>query len=425
MRQQLPPQIKKTDDKRKPYVVRVDAGTDPATGNRRQLRRKFRTEREARDFLSETQSKVSAGQFVARQKLTVKDACANYVAARHNLRETSRAKLEYDLSAFVDHLGDTEIQKLTKTDIDRMVSSLVKGGSKTANGRKRKPWGPDTTNKTIDAARRVLADAQAQGLTARNVAEHVDHVRREYKQPDAYTESEVQQLFSLIDRECIEPTGPNHGGGKQRRTTKPNPKDHGDRLAHAWHLGLSGLRRGEIAGLRWSDVDFDKGTLSIENNRVMVGARAAEGDTKTITSRRVLPMPPRVVRALKAAQIRQSAEADVIESVAGTRNARGYVRKTVYRDSGYVVVNEIGEPYAPVVLSRLWAEMLARYGLRHVKLHASRSTCATLMVAEGVPVTVVAAWLGQRDSSVTLRRYAVAHPEHLTSAASVADWVTF
>lgn len=379
------------------YMVRVDGGRDE-NGKRRQLKKRFRTEKEARQWLSETQSAVDAGTYVAKRKLTIRDLCSDYVAARHSLRPSSLSKLQYDLDVFVDHLGDKELQALTKSDIDQMVGSLRKGGSKTRAGRTRRPWGPDSINKVIATVRRVLDDAQAQGLVARNVAERVDTVRRDFSEPDAFTESEVRELFSMLD-----------GGG--------------DRLAHAWHLGMTGLRRGEIAGLRWSDVDFDGNTITVRNNRVMVGSQTAEGDTKTFTSRRVLPMPERVRAALLAARERQHAERDAVNALVGTKDARGYTRKsTGYADSGYVVVNEVGNPYAPAVLSRLWADMLKRNGFRHVKLHATRSTCATLMIADGVPAPVVAAWLGHRSISTTLARYWRAQSDHLDAAAKSAEW---
>ena len=57
----------------------------------------------------------------------------------------------------------------------------------------------------------------------------------------------------------------------------------GDRLAHAWELALSGLRRGEVAGLRWTDVDLNAKTLTIVNNRVSAGGRTVENDPKSAT----------------------------------------------------------------------------------------------------------------------------------------------
>jgi integrase len=114
----------------------------------------------------------------------------------------------------------------------------------------------------------VLADAKAQGLVGRNVAELVNRVSKPHKAFDTYTEEEVQNLLAAIAD---------------------------DRLSHAWELALSGLRRGEIAGLRWSDIDLDGKTLSVVINRVDAGGTPVENDPKSQSSRRTLPLPDRLV----------------------------------------------------------------------------------------------------------------------------------
>ena len=68
--------------------------------------------------------------------------------------------------------------------------------------------------------------------------------------------------------------------------------------------------------------------------------------------------------------------------------------------------NEVGEPYSPAVLSRYWRDAVKAAGVRHIKLHAARHTCATLMHLHGVPVAVIAAWIGHKDASLTMRLYA-------------------
>lgn len=232
------------------YEVLTDAGKDPVTGKRRQVRRRFKSEKEARQALSEVRTQASKGTFVARKTLTVGEAVDDYLGARHNLRATSLSKLTYDLNILKQFHGDLNLQSLTKAHIDRMVTQLVKGGTTTPStkkfpkGRERKPWGPKAVNKVIAATARLLEDAHRQGLVPRNVAAHVDRVASSHQSLDTFTPGEVKQfLASLTD----------------------------DRLAHAWHLALTGLRRGEIAGLRWSDVDLEARTLSVTNNRVSAG----------------------------------------------------------------------------------------------------------------------------------------------------------
>lgn len=194
-----------------------------------------------------------------------------------------------------------------------------------------------------------------------------------HKDLDTYTEAEVQALLAAIEA---------------------------DRVGHAWELALSGLRRGEIAGLRWADVDFDAKTLSIVNNRVMAGGASVENDPKSVASRRTLPLPDRLVSVLRSAKARQSAERLALGAGAFE----------------YVVSNEAGEPYSPAVLSRYWRDAVKAAGVRHIKLHAARHTCATLMHLQGVPIAVIAAWIGHKDASLTMRLYAHSQDEALKAA---------
>ena len=176
----------------------------------------------------------------------------------------------------------------------------------------------------------------------------------------------------------------------------------GDRLGHAWELALCGLRRGEIAGLRWSDVDLSGKTLSVKNNRVDAGGQAVENDPKSAMSRGTLPLPDRLVSVLKAAKARQAAE----------RLAAG----SSYRSGEYVVRSEVGDPYHPQVLSRYWQDAVKSAGLRGIKLHAARHTAATAMHLSGVPIAVIAAWIGHNDASLTMRLYAHSQDDALKAA---------
>jgi integrase len=226
----------------------------------------------------------------------------------------------------------------------------------------------------------MLADAQGQGLIARNVAEHVTHVTTQHRSIDTYTEAEVQTLLAAIAT---------------------------DRLGHAWELALSGLRRGEIAGLRWADVDLKAKALTVANNRVSAGGITVENDPKSETSRRTLPLPDRLVSVLKAAKARQAAE----------RLALGG------SDWSYVVSNEAGAPYSPAVLSRYWRDAVKAAGIRHIELHAARYTCATLMHLQGVPVAVIAAWIGHKDSTLTMKLHVHSQTDALRAAGATLDRV--
>lgn len=386
-RQQLPPQIKKVDVLDRAtgktvvrYRVKVDVGVNPETGARQQAKRHCATEKEARKVLAELQNKAVTGTYVSPSKVTVEQVCADYLAGRHNLRESSLAKLAYDLAPLRERHGKLAAQKLTKSHVDKLVTDLVAGGTTTAKGRKRRPWSSVAVNKVIATVALVLEDALEQKIVTSNVAAKIARVADVHKELVTYTRAEVEQLRKHFAKV---------------------------RLGHAWELALYGFRRGEIAGLRWADVDLKARTLSIENNRVSADGVTVEGDPKSHASRRELPMPDGLVRVLKAAKKRQTAE----------RLALG----EHYGAGEYVVSNEIGEPYNPAVLSRYWAEAVKAAGVRHIKLHGGRHTAATLMHLDGVPVAAIAAWIGHSDPTLTLRVYAHSQNDALKAAGASLD----
>jgi len=88
-----------------------------------------------------------------------------------------------------------------------------------------------------------------------------------------------------------------------------------------------------------------------------------------------------------------------------------------YSDQGNVVCNEAGEPYPPSTLSTLWQAAIRDLNVPQIRLHDARHTCATLMHLQGVPIALVAAWLGHADVSFTMRTYVHPQPEALALAA--------
>jgi integrase len=388
-RQQLPPQIKKvdvTDRKTGKRVVRyqltVDAGKS-ADGRRRQVRRRYASEREVRKALAEITGGVVDGTFVARSALTIEQACRDWLAGMHDIEPTTRAAYTHALKPLRDRHGDMPVQKLTKAHLDQLVTDLTAGSFP---GRKR-PWMANSINPMLNLVSRVLADLVRQGSLARDVAALVKRLKRPETKLTTFTEKEVRRVLKHVEN---------------------------DRLGHAWHLALAGLRRGEISGLRWSDVelddDHDAGTLTIAHNRVSVGGQVHDTDPKTERSARTLPLTPALAKALKRAKALQAAER--------LRLGPHYVG-----GGEHVVVDDAGRPYHPDTLSDFWRELCSAAKVRPIRLHDARHSCASIMHAQAIPIAVISAWLGHADPAFTMRTYVHAQDGGLKAAAATLQKV--
>lgn len=309
--------------------------------------------------------------------LTVEEACADWLLSRHKIRPTTAAGYEYVLQPVRSELGSLATQDLTRRHIDDLIVKLRGGELVRPGGRARKAWSARSCNYMLGTLSQVLDQLVAEGRLTRNVAALVDRVPGRAKKFETFTSDQVRTVLDGIAD---------------------------DRNRHAWHLALAGLRRGEIAGQRWADVDFENKTRRIGVTRVDVGGRALDQDEpKTANAGRILPIPDALLGELAAAKIRQAVE----------KLALG----EAYTDRGHVVCNEAGEPYHPSTLSTMWQSAIRDLDVPQIRLHDARHTCATLMHLQGVPIALVAAWLGHADVSFTLRTYVHAQPGALELAA--------
>jgi len=315
--------------------------------------------------------------FVPRKAVTVEELCVDWLASLHHARATTINAYVYSIAPLRERYGDTPVQKLTRPNLDKLLVELRTGGSKTAKGSTRRAWSPRSLNKAIDAWRTMLAYGVERREVAHNVASAMKKAPRRHVEMKSYTPEEIRQVLRVAD---------------------------GDRNGHLWYLALTGLRRAEIAGLRWSNVDLEARTVSIERNRVQAGAgNVVENDPKTLSSRRTLPLDDGLAAVLRRASARYAEE----------RLALG----AAHRDSGYVAINEIGEAYTPDTLTRMWLKMTKSAGVRPIRLHDARHSCGTAMHLRGVPVAVIAKWLGHANPSVTTALYVHSQDDALKAAA--------
>jgi len=163
------------------------------------------------------------------------------------------------------------------------------------------------------------------------------------------------------------------------------------------HLALIGLRRGELAGLRWSAVDLEAGRITVAaRTRVRItGQTIDQKNGKTVRARRSLKLPASVLAVLRGTHERQRiARKRAGDEWVGTRDL-------------HVLTHWDGRPVAPRTLDDWWKEALRYARVPHRRLHAARHTAASRLVAAGAPPSAVAAWLGHADGgTLVLKTYA-------------------
>lgn len=181
------------------------------------------------------------------------------------------------------------------------------------------------------------------------------------------------------------------------------------RLAAMWRLALTaGLRKGELLGLRWEDVDLDAGTLTVRRTVFRQPGRGlVEGRPKTSDSARTLRLGVASVDSLRRHRSGQAAE----------RLRAG----ELWQGSGRVFTTPRGSTIDPRNVSRLLDELCAVAEVPRIRVHDFRHTCATLLLAEGEPLEVIAERLGHSDTRVTSQVYAHVLDELKQRAADRLD----
>lgn len=166
-----------------------------------------------------------------------------------------------------------------------------------------------------------------------------------------------------------------------------------------------GLRRGELCGLRWSDVDLEHQTITIENTRTQAGKKGIEKGTKTASSTRTLYLPDTLCDMLKAAKEHQQA------------------CRATYKNT--VIVMEDGRPFRPNYLSELFGKFLADNDLPKIVLHELRHTFASLSNQAGIPAYNIGKALGHSTPATTQKIYThlldQTHTQAVEGVAAIAD----
>lgn len=349
------------------YVLRPDGGRDrrPVYG---------RTRAEAAAKLVEMIAKTNAGVPLAVKAWTVEGYGDHWLrdVVAPRLRPSTVASYRGTLSLhIVPMLGRYTLRRLSPSDVRRLLSA------KTASGLSVR------SVQIIHATlRAMLSEAVRDELVERNVAAIV-------RGPAAV-------------REEVRPWSAEDAGAFLMVAAE-------DRLHALFAVGVAlGLRKGELLGLRWQDVDLGGGLLHVRQSAQRVhGVGMVFGPPKSARSRRDIPLPAYAVRVLRDHRVKQAEE----------RLALG----PYWEDTGLVFTSTIGTVIEPRNLARTLDRLIVEAGVRRIRFHDLRHTCASLLLAQGVPPRVVMDVLGHSQFSITMDLYSHVMPSALRDAADAMD----
>ena len=341
---------------------------DPATGARKLqwVPGSFKTKAEGEAALKQLVREVDENRFVPPTKLRLREFLVEqwFPSVAASLRPTTvQMYRTYADAHIIPRLGGTQLRALKPQALNAMYADLLSNGRRDGKG----GLSPRSVRLVHVVLHRSLQDAVKWRLVPSNVASDATPPDDEPDEKDVWSPAEVAKFLQHVE---------------------------GNRLATLWHLlAATGLRRGEVLGLRWRDIDLDRKTLTVNqavvviNHRPVVTPRRA----KTKSSRRTIALDTETVSALRRHQVRQGEE----------RLAWG----PGYNPGGLAFCREDGALIHPEWLTKAFDRHRKAAGLPPASLHGLRHSHATALLQSGVPLRTVSGRLGHRSPTVTLAIY--------------------
>jgi integrase len=365
------------------YVIRV---TDARGVSHPRWVGGFPTEQAAKKARDAARVSASRGQFVDRSNVTVERYLTDWLEAHAlEVKPKTHEGYRYLLTKYVvPHIGRQRIQSLRPTTISAMYRTLLAEGGVD---------GSPLSTRTVEYVHAVLRKAFNDAVTTEQLlpSNPVERAKRPRHDSRPRRESiwTADELRTFLDAASAH------------------------RLFAYYRLAAyTGARRGELLNLRWEDVRLDApASIRIRGTVSVVAGRRVEGTTKSGRERTV-SIDAETAEVLRRHRKAQDEDLDI----AGDSWVVG----------SHVFRMQIGAQLYPDTVSALMAKLIAGHNAEHpdnrlrpIRFHDLRHTHATLLLRAGVPVHVVAARLGHREPSITLRVYAHVLDDQATGAAEV------
>ena len=264
------------------YRLVVDIGKDE-NGKRQQITRTLDKLKEARAELSRIRHETDKGTYVKPSEITVNEYLDEYlVGATRGRRESTKVSYRDAFRPVRERLGHRPLQEISKADIENLVDWMLTSGRK-RGGKPGTGLRARSVRLTLGRLKAAFEMAVDEGKLVRNVVKLVTPPEYTPQERDTWSKAQVRKFLQTAAS---------------------------TRLHAAWRLSLYGLRRGEVLGLRWSDIDLKAKTLTVNQARVLVDYKVRIEPPKSQNGKRTLPLDDHLVTALIELRKRQAKESE-------------------------------------------------------------------------------------------------------------------
>jgi len=368
------------------FNVELPTGPD---GRRRRLRRGgYPTREQAADALA-----VFIGDPADIPGRTVRSWLEQWLSSRVAIRpETRRSYRELIRNYLVPHLGAVPLAEVRTGDVQRMFNSIISEHELTGEA-----LSAATLQRIHAVVRAAFNAAIRQGLITATPTRGVELPQVRLVRAVVWSDERV----AAWRRDGVRPAVAVWTTAQTGAFLRSIPSH---RLYALFHLlVLTGLRRGEACGLRWTDLDSDSATLAVSRQVQRRGGRLVESSPKSNAGIRTIALDHTTLTALRQHRHRQDQE----------RQAAG----SAWREGGWIFTYADGRPVAPDRLMRMFARLVADSGLPPVRLHDLRHGAASLALAAGGEVKNISTMLGHASIQTTADTYTSVLPRTAHDAA--------
>ena len=353
------------------WQLRVSTGKDLRTGKYKVKVKTVRgTYTEAKALLREFADEVEKGNVQNRTSWTFREYCDYYIERREPYNEVAATTLVRQRTFFRAasmHIGHANLAAITPAALNDMYLAMLKGD--TISGNKASGAYINQIHRNIKL---VFDKAIGEGIISSNPCDKANPPKSDSKEKHVLNPDQARLFIAMLDER----------------------EEHD--MAYLLAITL-GLRRGEICGLSWGDVDFDRGLVDIHHSYDALGNLKS---TKTKSGTRLLPLTEGTAEALrkhKDAQLKRFDRTNYYR-----RPKEGYIKQD---ETTPVIVGVSGERVHPGRLGNWWRADRSKFGLEDLTLHELRHTYLTLLALSGVHPKVMQELAGHYSSQITMDIY--------------------